>query len=100
DAVLDWLPAESGLVVDLKADAAVLPMVELLAARRRSVSGTTRVISFLPTAIALTRALAPWLETGLLLDEEEDLDHGIARAVAAGHRSVVPWAPDLGSGRA
>ena len=95
--VLDWLPGDRGLVIDVKAVDAVAPMVELLDARRRSAPGTTRVISFLPSVIAQVRALAPWLETGLLLDELEDLDDGIARARAAGHRSVVPWAPDLGT---
>ncbi len=97
--VLDWLPSGSGLVIDVKAVAVVSPMVDLLSTRRRSATGSTRVISFLPPAIERTRDLAPWLETGLLIDEAESLDVGFARATAGRHASVVPWAPDLGSGQ-
>jgi hypothetical protein len=54
--VLDWLPNEWGLVIDVKAEAAVAPMVELLQAKRGLAPGPTRVISFLPGAIARAHA--------------------------------------------
>jgi glycerophosphoryl diester phosphodiesterase len=96
--VLAWLPEDRGLVLDVKAVAAVEPTVELLAAARRASPGVTRLISFLPEAIELARALGPWLPTGLLLDEREDLIAGVAWARAGGHASVVPWERDLGVG--
>ena len=51
--VLAWLPGDRGLVLDVKAVAAVEPTIELLEAARRASPGVTRLISFLPEAIEL-----------------------------------------------
>jgi glycerophosphoryl diester phosphodiesterase len=97
ESVLAWLPLDRGLVIDVKNADALGAIVRLLLARATA-AATVRLISFLPNAINAARDVAPWLSTGLLLDEGEDLSSGIDFAVARGHTSVVPFDPDLGSG--
>ena len=99
DEVLALLPTGRGLVIDVKDVRAVRPVVRLLNMRADAVAAV-RLISFLPEAIALARQLAPWLYTGLLLDENEPIDPGIELAAAGGHQAVVPFAPDLGQAEA
>ena len=95
--VLAWLPRDRALVLDVKVVAAIEATLDLLGSRRTG-GGTTRLISFLPAAIERAHALAPWLATGLLLDEQEDLRAGVDWAREHGHRSMVPWDPDLDAG--
>ena len=95
DEVLAVLPAGRGLVIDVKDVRAVAPVVNLVA-QRPDAELMVRLISFRPEAIALARQLAPWLYTGLLLDENEPIGPGIELAATGGHQSVVPFAADLG----
>lgn len=96
EAVLEWLPADRGLVIDVKDPAAVSPIVDTLTVRAGA-ADNVRLISFLRAAISAAHNLAPWLTTGLLLDEGESLSHGIAWAAAHGHACVVPFEADLGA---
>lgn len=95
EVVLGWLPPDRGLVIDVKAAAAVPAILELLA-KRADAANSVRLISFVPAAIDAARDLAPWLSTGLLLDEGDSFPAGVAWAAGHGHASVVPFDPDLG----
>jgi len=96
ESVLEWLPTDRGLVIDVKDSAAVSPIVSTLMGRPGA-ADSVRLISFLRPAINAAHDLAPWLTTGLLLDEGESLSHGIAWAAAHGHGCVVPFEADLGA---
>ncbi|MFN2483804.1 MAG: glycerophosphodiester phosphodiesterase [Candidatus Limnocylindria bacterium] len=84
--VLDWLPVNLGIVVEVKAVEATEPTVDLL--RRRGVAGRASVISFVLEAIERSRAAAPEIPTGLLLEPGDDFDEGLARATAGGHATL------------
>ncbi len=93
--VVDWLPADRGLVVDIKDPAAVPAIVRILE-RRVSASETVRLIAFDPRAIEAARRLAPSIPTGLLLESGDSIRAGIALASRDGHASIVPFDGDLG----
>lgn len=94
--VVEWLPADRGLVVDIKEPRAVPAIVELVS-RRASAPLTVRLIAFDPEAVALAGRLAPSIPTGLLLDRGNSPAAGIARAARDGHASIVPFEGDLGA---
>ena len=94
--VLAWLPVDCGLVVEIK-DPQATPAVMRLLAGRANAPGAVKVISFEQDAIDQARRLVPSIPTGLLLDEGDDLDAGIARAAAGGHSAIVLFEGDLGA---
>jgi glycerophosphoryl diester phosphodiesterase len=90
--VLDWLPAEVGLVVEIKAVAAADATVEALRGREER----TTIISFDERAINRVRELNPGLATGLLLVPGDSFERGLAYAVEHGHTGIHPYEADLG----
>lgn len=94
--VLDWLPAGVGLVVEIKARAAVPAAVEALRAHPVRQQGRATLISFDERAIEASRELDPGLPTGYLLVPGEPFEPGLRYAVEHGHVGVLPYEGDLG----
>jgi glycerophosphoryl diester phosphodiesterase len=96
DEVLDWLPDDIGLVVEIKARAAVPQVVEALRDRSVRTEGRASVISFDEAAIDEAHALDPELATGYLLVPSQPFEPALRWAVEHGHQAVHPWEGDLG----
>jgi glycerophosphoryl diester phosphodiesterase len=94
--VLEWLPDDIGLVVEIKARGAVPAVVEALTGRAVRESGRASVISFDEPSIEEAHALDPGLDTGYLLVPYQPLDPALRWAVEKGHTAVHPWEGDLG----
>lgn len=94
--VLDWLPEGVGLVVEIKARAAVAPAVEALRGHPARAAGRVSLISFDERAIDESRALDPDLPTGYLLVPGQPLEPALRYAVEHLHPAVHPWEGDLG----
>jgi glycerophosphoryl diester phosphodiesterase len=94
--VLDWLPDGAGLVVEIKARAAVDAAVESL--RQHAVRSEDRlsVISFHEDAIERVRELDPGIRTGYLLVPSQPIEPALVWATEHGHLGVLPWEGDLG----
>jgi glycerophosphoryl diester phosphodiesterase len=93
--VIEWLPTEIGLVIEIKARAAVDEVVRLMGqaeeARLRA-----SVISFDEQSIQRSRELDPELPTGLLLVPSDSFERGLVWVTEHGHGAVHPWDGDLG----
>jgi glycerophosphoryl diester phosphodiesterase len=96
EEVLDWLPDELGLVVEIKARAAVPKVVEALRERPVRTQGRANLISFDEAAIDEAHALDPDLPTGYLLVPAQPFEPALRWAVEHGHLGVHPWEGDLG----
>jgi glycerophosphoryl diester phosphodiesterase len=96
DEVLDWLPDGVGLVVEIKARAAVAPAVEALRSHPVRAAGRASLISFDERALEESRSLDPDLPTGYLLVPGQPLEPALTYAVEHGHAAVHPWEGDLG----
>lgn len=88
--------APLGVNVEIKPDGPDRLRSALLASVVELLVGLGRPERFLVTSfdhdiVDRTRALAPELPTGLLTFEAPSLEEVLARAVAGGHRAVVPW---------
>jgi glycerophosphoryl diester phosphodiesterase len=94
--VLGWLPAGTGLVVEIKASAAVGPVVEALRGSAVRTAGEASAISFEQRSIDEVHQLDPGLPTGYLLVPFESFDAGIRYAVQRGHAAVHLYEGDLG----
>ncbi|HEX6139068.1 MAG TPA: glycerophosphodiester phosphodiesterase family protein [Candidatus Limnocylindria bacterium] len=94
--VLDWLPDEVGLVVEIKARDAVEATLAALRASRVLAAGRVSVISFDETAIDLAHDLDPAIPTGYLLVPTQPFEPALRWAVEHGHAAVHPWEGDLG----
>jgi glycerophosphoryl diester phosphodiesterase len=94
--VLDWLPEGKGLVVEIKARAAVDATVEALRGSRVAAAGGASIISFDEASIERAHELAPEIPTGYLLVPFDSFDRGLEYAVARGHLGIHPWEGDLG----
>jgi glycerophosphoryl diester phosphodiesterase len=94
--VLDWLPDGVGLVVEIKARAAVPSVIEALRGRPVREQGRVSVISFDEASIDEAHALDPDLPTGYLLVPYQPLEPALRWAVEHGHAAVHPWEGDLG----
>jgi glycerophosphoryl diester phosphodiesterase len=94
--VLDWLPAEIRLVVEIKARAAADAVVS--AVRDHAVSSSDRlaVISFDEHAIERVRELDREIKTGYLLVPTQPIEPALVWATEHGHTGVLPWDGDLG----
>jgi glycerophosphoryl diester phosphodiesterase len=94
--VLDWLPAGIGLVVEIKARAAVDAAVEALRTSRVYADGGASLISFDEPSIEHARELDPNLTTGYLLVPGQPIPPALEWATHHGHAGVHPWEGDLG----
>jgi glycerophosphoryl diester phosphodiesterase len=93
--VIDWLPAEVGLVIEIKARAAVDEVVRLMG-KAAELRQRASVISFDEEAIQRSRELDPELSTGLLLVPSDSFERGLVWVTEHGHTAVHPWDGDLG----
>jgi glycerophosphoryl diester phosphodiesterase len=94
--VLAWLPPNVGLVVEIKARAAVDATVAALSDSPLRATEAVTVISFDEGAIERVRELDPELPTGYLLVPFDSVERGLTYAVERGHLGVYPWEGDLG----
>ena len=94
--VLEWLPAPSGLVIEIKARAAADAVVEAVGGQSVQADGRLSVISFDEAAIERVRELDPSVRTGYLLAPGQAMDPAIEWAASRGHAGVHPWEQDLG----
>ena len=94
--VLKWLPADVGLVVEIKAREAVEPAVKRLRKAPVQRSGRLTMISFDEASIDQVHDLAPEIPTGLLLVPTDSVERGLVYATEHGHIGVHPWEGDLG----
>ena len=96
EEVLDWLPEDIGLVVEIKVRSAVPAVVEALRERPVRQAGRASLISFDEAAIDEAHALDPELPTGYLLVPSQPFEPALRWAVEHGHPAVHPWDGDLG----
>ena len=94
--VLDWLPHEVGLVVEIKSRSAPDAVVEALRGRPVRDEDRVSVISFDERAIDRVRELDAGIRTGYLLVPGQDVEAALVWATEHGHLGVHPWDPDLG----
>ncbi|MCA1588123.1 MAG: hypothetical protein LC744_05620 [Chloroflexi bacterium] len=94
--VLDWLPDELGLVVEIKARNAPDAVVEALRGRSVRHDGRMSVISFDERSIERVRELDAGIRTGYLLVPGQSVEAALVWATERGHLGVHPWDPDLG----
>ena len=94
--VLSWLPAGTGLVIEIKAIAAAGPLVESLRGSAVRAAGVASAISFEQRAIDDVHDQDPELPTGYLLVPFESFDSGLNYAVQRGHAAVHLYEGDLG----
>ena len=94
--VLDWLPADIGLVIEIKPRAAADAVVA--AVRDHAVRSDDRltVISFDEAAIERVRELDSGIRTGYLLVPSQPIEPALVWATEHGHLGVLPWEGDLG----
>jgi glycerophosphoryl diester phosphodiesterase len=93
--VLEWLPDEVGLVIEIKARAAPDAVVEAVKAHPVRSSGRLSVISFDEPVIDRVRELDPEIKTGYLLVPSQPIHDAILWATDHGHLGVHPWEGDL-----
>ena len=94
--VLDWLPEGIGLVVEIKARAAVDATVEALRGSAIRSAERVSVISFDEPAIDRAHELDRDLTTGYLLVPAQPIEPALEWATNHGHLAVLPWEGDLG----
>lgn len=94
--VLEWLPSDIGLVVEIKARAAVPQVIEALREHPVRTEKRVSLISFEEAAIDEAHDLDPDLPTGYLLVPSQPLEPALRWAVEHGHAAVHPWDGDLG----
>jgi glycerophosphoryl diester phosphodiesterase len=94
--VLEWLPDGTGVVVEIKARAAVDSAVAVLQASAAHRAGRASLISFDEQVIDRARELDRSLTTGYLLVPSDSFQRGVAWATEHGHTGVHPWEGDLG----
>jgi glycerophosphoryl diester phosphodiesterase len=94
--VLEWFPEDMGLVIEIKARAAVPQVIDAL--REHPVRADHRVslISFDEASIDEAHDLDPELPTGYLLVPTQPLEPALRWAVEHGHAAVHPYDGDLG----
>jgi glycerophosphoryl diester phosphodiesterase len=94
--VLEWLPATSGLVIEIKARAAADAVVDAVTDHAVQRDGRLSVISFDEVAIDRVRELDPGVRTGYLVAPRQPLDTAMQWASGRGHSGIHPWEQDLG----
>ena len=93
---LEWLPADIGLVVEIKARTAVPLVIEALREHPVRRDNRVSVISFDEASINEAHELDPDLPTGYLLVPTQPIEPALRWAVEHGHTAVHPWDGDLG----
>jgi glycerophosphoryl diester phosphodiesterase len=96
DEVLAWLPADVGLVIEIKARAAADAVVQAVRGHPVRDSGRLAVISFDEATIERAHELDPELRTGYLLVPTQPIEPALTWATEHGHVGVFPWEGDLG----
>ncbi len=94
--VLEWLPDEVGLVIEIKARAAADAVVAAVRDHSVRSSGRLVVISFDEHAIERVRELDREIKTGYLLVPTQPVEPALVWATEHGHTGVFPWEGDLG----
>jgi glycerophosphoryl diester phosphodiesterase len=94
--VLEWLPDDIGLVVEIKARAAADAVVEALRGQPVREGNRLAVISFDEATIERVRELDPGIRTGYLLVPTQPIEPALTWATEHGHVGVFPWEGDLG----
>lgn len=94
--VLDWLPDEIGLVVEVKGRTATAPTIEALRGSRVRAAAAVSLISFEEAIIDEARGLDPEIPTGYLLVPSQPIEAALTYAVEHGHAAVHPYEADLG----
>lgn len=94
--VLAWLPDGIGLVIEIKARAAVDRVVEAVRDHAVRRDGRLAVISFDEAAIERVRELDPETRTGYLLVPTQPIEPALVWATEHGHAGVHPYEADLG----
>ena len=96
DEVLDWLPDDVGLVIEIKARAAADAVVGAVRDHPVRHTGRLSVISFDEPTIERVRELDRELRTGYLLVPTQAIEPALVWATERGHLGVHPWEGDLG----
>jgi glycerophosphoryl diester phosphodiesterase len=94
--VLTWLPADVGLVVEIKARAAADAVVEAVRDHPVRAGGRLAAISFDEQAIERVRELDREIKTGYLLVPTQPIEPALVWATEHGHTGVFPWEGDIG----
>ncbi|MBW3612908.1 MAG: hypothetical protein KY392_03500, partial [Chloroflexi bacterium] len=94
--VLDWLPADIGLVIEIKARAAADAVVAAVADHAVRRDARLAVISFDEAAIERVRELDREIKTGYLLVPTQPIEPALVWATEHGHAGVHPYEADLG----
>ena len=94
--VLDWLPADIGLVVEIKPRAAADAVVAAVSDRAARSDDRLTVISFDEAALERVRELDSGIRTGYLLVPSQPIEPALVWATEHGHLGVLPWEADLG----
>ena len=94
--VLDWLPADIGLVVEIKPRAAADAVVAAVSDHAARSDDRLTVISFDEAAIERVRELDSGIRTGYLLVPSQPIEPALVWATEHGHLGVLPWEADLG----
>jgi len=94
--VLDWLPADIGLVVEIKPRAAADAVVAAVSDHAARSDDRLTVISFDEAAIERVRELDSGIRTGYLLVPSQPIEPALVWATEHGHLGVLPFEVDLG----
>jgi glycerophosphoryl diester phosphodiesterase len=94
--VLEWLPDDLGLVVEIKARLASDAVVEAVRAQTVQASGRLLVTSFDEAAIERVRELEPQIKTGYVLVPSQPIEPALVWATEHGHTGVHVWDGDVG----
>jgi len=94
--VLDWLPADIGLVIEVKPRSAADAVVAAVSEHAVRSDERLTVISFDEAAIERVRELDPGIRTGYLLVPSQPIEPALVWATEHGHLGVLPWEVDLG----
>ncbi len=93
--VLDWLPEDLGLVIEIKPRAAADAVVTAVKDHPVRSSGRLAVISFDEQAIDRVHELDAEIKTGYLVVPSQPIHEAIMWATEHGHIGVYPWEGDL-----
>jgi glycerophosphoryl diester phosphodiesterase len=94
--VLEWLPADIGLVVEIKARSAPDAVVDAVRTHPARADGRLAVISFDEASLERVHELDPSIKTGYLLVPTQPVEPAFVWATERGHTGVLPWDGDLG----
>jgi glycerophosphoryl diester phosphodiesterase len=94
--VLEWLPDDAGMVIEIKARAAADAVVDAVRDHAARSGGRLSVISFDEVAIDRVHELDPEIRTGYLLVPTQPIEPALVWATEHGHLGVHPWEGDLG----